>query len=106
MTPSPRLPCSRPSACGSTCSSRRSAGSQRATRSGASPTSSISGSIPSYLLTTDPSERTAAQLDSGLEPCVFIDDEPFERGEVGAALPMVTVLAEKELPDLLANPLF
>ncbi len=44
-------------------------------------------------------------LDIGLDTFVFIDDEPFERGEVGAALPMVTVLPEQELPDLLASPL-
>jgi FkbH-like protein len=55
---------------------------------------------------SDSVRRIAEMLDIGLDTFVFIDDEPFERGEVGAALPMVTVLPERELPDLLASPLF
>jgi FkbH-like protein len=55
---------------------------------------------------SDSLRRIAELLDIGLDTFVFIDDEPFERGEVGTALPMVTVLAEKELSALLSNPLF
>jgi FkbH-like protein len=55
---------------------------------------------------SDSLRRIAEMLDIGLDTFVFIDDEPFERGEVVAALPMVTVLPEQELPELLANPLF
>src|SRR5262249_13051984 len=55
---------------------------------------------------SDSLRRIAELLDIGLDTFVFVDDEPFERGEVGAALPMVTVLPESELPNLLANPLF
>lgn len=55
---------------------------------------------------SDSLRRIAELLDIGLDTFVFIDDEAFERGEVGAALPMVTVVAEKELPSLLSSPLF
>lgn len=55
---------------------------------------------------SDALRRIAEQLDIGLDTFVFIDDEPFERGEVGAALPMVTLVAAQELDGILSNPLF
>lgn len=51
-------------------------------------------------------KRLAKLLGIGLDTFVFIDDEPFERGEVSEALPMVTVLDESELQNLLLSPLF
>jgi FkbH-like protein len=51
-------------------------------------------------------KRLAELLDIGIDTFVFIDDQPFERGEVKEALPMVSVLAERDLHTLLANSLF
>jgi FkbH-like protein len=42
----------------------------------------------------------------GLDSFVFIDDQPFERGEVAETLPMVTVLPETAVEGLLDLPLF
>jgi len=50
--------------------------------------------------------QIAEQLDIGLDTFVFIDDQPFERGEVGETLPQVTVLLQTDIPSLLASPLF
>lgn len=55
---------------------------------------------------SDALRRIAEQLDIGLDTFVFIDDEPFERGEVGAAHPMVTLVPAQEMNGLLSNPLF
>jgi FkbH-like protein len=51
-------------------------------------------------------KRIAELLDIGLDTLVFVDDQPFERGEVGETLPEVTVLPETDIPNLLTSPLF
>lgn len=51
-------------------------------------------------------KRIAELLDIGLDTFVFVDDQAFERGEVGETLPEVTVLPQTEVPTLLTNPLF
>jgi len=50
--------------------------------------------------------RIAETLNLGLDSFVFIDDQPFERGEVGEAHPSVTVLADTEALSLLERPQF
>jgi FkbH-like protein len=45
-------------------------------------------------------------LNLGLDSFVFIDDQPFERGEVGEAHPQVTVLPETAVDGLLDRPQF
>ena len=50
--------------------------------------------------------RIAETLNLGLDSFVFIDDQPFERGEVGEAHPSVTVLADTEALSLLDRPQF
>ena len=51
-------------------------------------------------------KRLADILNLGLDSFVFLDDQPFERGEVSEALPMVTVLDEKAVDGLLARDQF
>jgi FkbH-like protein len=48
----------------------------------------------------------ARRLDLGLDSVVFIDDQPFERGEVQAALPAVRVLPHTVVETLLDHPWF
>ena len=55
---------------------------------------------------SDSLKRIAESLDIDLNTFAFIDDQPFERGEVVEALPMVTVLPDAEIPRLLTSPLF
>lgn len=50
-------------------------------------------------------KRIAELLDIGLDTFVFVDDQPFERGEVGETLPEVTVLPANDIPTLLTSPL-
>jgi HAD superfamily phosphatase (TIGR01681 family) len=50
--------------------------------------------------------RIAETLNLGLDSFAFIDDQPFERGEVGEAHPSVTVLADTEALTLLERPQF
>jgi FkbH-like protein len=50
--------------------------------------------------------RLAQILNLGLDSFVFIDDQPFERGEVGEAHPNVTVLDEHCIEGLLARAQF
>lgn len=50
--------------------------------------------------------QIAELLDIGLDTFVFIDDQAFERGEVGETLPEVTVLPATDIPTLLTSPLF
>ena len=50
--------------------------------------------------------RIAELLDIGLDTFVFVDDQPFERGEVSERLPEVTVLPSTDIPTLLSSPLF
>lgn len=46
----------------------------------------------------------AKDLDIGLDTFVFVDDNAFERDEVGSALPQVEVLDETNLNKLLSHP--
>ena len=55
---------------------------------------------------SDAIKRIAERLDIGLDTFVFIDDQAFERGEVGERLPDVTVLPASDIPTLLTSPLF
>lgn len=48
--------------------------------------------------------QIAASLNIGLDSLAFIDDQPFERAEVGSALPEVLCLDERHRDDLLAMP--
>jgi FkbH-like protein len=43
-------------------------------------------------------------IDIGSDTVIFIDDNPFERAEVGAAVAGVEVLAETAIPNLAAHP--
>ncbi|WP_160611550.1 HAD-IIIC family phosphatase, partial [Tsuneonella aeria] len=46
----------------------------------------------------------AASLNIGTDSLLFVDDNPFERAEVAAALPMVEVLPHSDLHDLADHP--
>jgi FkbH-like protein len=48
--------------------------------------------------------RIAAALDIGIDTFIFVDDNPFERAEVAQVLPMVEVLADTAIPNLLDHP--
>ena len=48
----------------------------------------------------------ARALDLGIDSLVFIDDQPFERGEVEAAHPSVRTLPHTAVGDLAAHPWF
>lgn len=48
----------------------------------------------------------AKSLNIGIDTFVFVDDQPFERAEVQAALPAVTVLDAADIPDLTAMGCF
>lgn len=50
--------------------------------------------------------RIAAAMDVGLDTFAFIDDQPFERGEVSELVPEVEVFADGEIESLLALPRF
>jgi FkbH-like protein len=50
--------------------------------------------------------RLAELLNLGLDSFVFIDDQPFERGEVSEAHPQLTVLPETSVDGLLDRPQF
>jgi HAD superfamily phosphatase (TIGR01681 family) len=54
---------------------------------------------------SDSLKRIAENLDLDLNTFVFIEDQPFERGETIEAPPMVKVLPETEIPRLLGSPL-
>lgn len=47
-----------------------------------------------------------ADMDVGADTFAFIDDQAFERGEIGELLPEVTVFSERELDRLLDDPRF
>jgi FkbH-like protein len=51
-------------------------------------------------------ERIAGLLDIGLDTFAFVDDQAFERGEVGEKLPQVAVFSETDLPKLLEDARF
>jgi FkbH-like protein len=48
-------------------------------------------------------ERIAAQLNLGLDAFAFVDDQPFELAEVGAALPQVTLVDVARLDEELSR---
>jgi len=54
----------------------------------------------------DSVQTIAEGLNIGLDAVAFIDDNPFERGEVASRLPEVTVLAAEEAVRLLELPQF
>lgn len=47
-----------------------------------------------------------ADMDVGIDTFAFIDDQPFERGEVAELLPEVAVFADTEIGALLDHPRF
>jgi FkbH-like protein len=49
-------------------------------------------------------QKIAESLNIGLDSICFIDDQPFEREEVQAALPQVLCLDDTQLPHLLQMP--
>lgn len=49
---------------------------------------------------------SAKAINIGLDSFAFIDDSPFERGEVGESLPMVRVFKNTEILDLAGRPEF
>lgn len=51
-------------------------------------------------------KRIAELLDIGLDTFVLIDDQPFERAEVGESIPAVRVLDETDLHELLEHSWF
>ena len=51
-------------------------------------------------------KAAAKEINIGLDTFAFIDDSPFERGEVGENLPMVRVFNATEINDLSARPEF
>jgi FkbH-like protein len=55
---------------------------------------------------SDSLARIAKALDLGLDSFVFIDDQPFERGEVAAAHPQVRALDEHAVAELVAHRWF
>ncbi|HEX4179240.1 MAG TPA: HAD-IIIC family phosphatase [Caulobacteraceae bacterium] len=48
----------------------------------------------------------AAALDLGVDSFVFVDDQPFERGEVAARHPSVRLMAHTEVGGMLDHPWF
>jgi FkbH-like protein len=50
--------------------------------------------------------RVAAELNIGVDALAFVDDDPYERAEVAAALPAVLVLAPEDVTDALGWPEF
>ena len=55
---------------------------------------------------SDAVRRIAELVDIGLDTFVFVDDEPFERGEVLAAHPNVTVMVPDDIEGFADHPLF
>jgi methoxymalonate biosynthesis protein len=55
---------------------------------------------------SDAVARIAAGLGIGTDSLAFVDDDPYERAEVGAALPEVLVLAPEEVTDAATWPEF
>jgi methoxymalonate biosynthesis protein len=55
---------------------------------------------------SDAVARIAASLGIGTDALAFVDDDPYERAEVGTALPDVLVLAPEEVTDAASWPEF
>ena len=51
-------------------------------------------------------KAAAKEINIGLDTFAFVDDSPFERGEVGENLPMVRVFTATEINELSARPEF
>ena len=51
-------------------------------------------------------QAAAKEINIGLDTFAFIDDSPFERGEVSEKLPMVRVINATEINELAARPEF
>src|SRR5438105_10164366 len=49
-------------------------------------------------------KQIAERLNIGIDTFAFVDDSPFERAEVAAALPMVRVYSPEQLAGLLERP--
>jgi FkbH-like protein len=47
-----------------------------------------------------------AEMDVGADTFAFIDDQPFERGEVAELMPEVEVFADTDIPSLMDHPRF
>ncbi len=55
---------------------------------------------------SDSLKRIAGALDLGLDSVVFLDDQPFERGEVTAACPAVRAVTHEAVEELIDHPWF
>lgn len=55
---------------------------------------------------SDSIARIADLLNINIDTFAFVDDQPFERAEVGESLPCVRVYAETDVPSLLDDPAF
>ena len=55
---------------------------------------------------SDAIRRIAESIDIGIDTFVFVDDQPFERGEVGAAHPSVTLMHPDEIAGFATHALF
>ena len=55
---------------------------------------------------SDALARIAADLSIGTDALAFVDDDPYERAEVGATLPEVLVLAPEEVAEAVGWPEF
>ncbi|MXO99787.1 HAD-IIIC family phosphatase [Altererythrobacter xixiisoli] len=53
---------------------------------------------------SDSISAIAAALDLGIDSFIFVDDQPFERGEVQAAHPAIAVLTHEDAPTLPGHP--
>lgn len=51
-------------------------------------------------------KAAAKTINIGLDTFAFVDDSPFERGEVGEKLPMVRIFKNTEIPEMAARPEF
>lgn len=55
---------------------------------------------------SDSVRRIAELIDIGLDTFVFVDDQPFERGEVAASHGMVTIMTPDDIAGFASHPLF
>lgn len=59
-----------------------------------------------YAPKSDSVQRIARELDIGVDTLAFVDDQPFERSQVGETLPCVTVFSHTDAQSFLTHPLF
>lgn len=55
---------------------------------------------------SDSVRRIAELIDIGLDTFVFVDDQPFERGEVSSSHPTVTIMTPDDIVNFSTNSLF